>query len=75
MCAVVEPASARDVTVSLPDLPDFGEVSNALRVALDGLANLDAPSARMEFLRLVLSNPIAAVAVSVSAYLIIPKAS
>ena len=29
----------------------------------------------MEFLRLVLSNPIAAVAVSVSAYLVIPKAS
>ena len=75
MCAVVEPASARDVTVSLPDLPDFGEVSTSLRVALDGLSNLEVPSTRMEFLRLVLSNPIAAVAVSVSAYLVIPKAS
>ena len=58
-----DPALAREVTLELPDfdIPDF-EVP-------------DIPTTPMEFLEVVTTNPYAAVAASVAAYLVIPKAA
>ena len=58
-----DPALAREVTLDLPDfdIPDFGVP--------------DIPTSPMEFLEVVTTNPYAAVAASVAAYLVIPKAA
>jgi hypothetical protein len=63
-------AMAREVTLELPDLPDF-DFSN---FGKGDFSDFTVPSSPMEFLRFLLSNPYAAVACSVAAYLVIPKA-
>ena len=58
-----DPALAREVTLELPDfaIPDFDVP--------------DIPTTPLEFLEVVTTNPYAAVAASVAAYLVIPKAA
>ena len=58
-----DPALAREVTLELPDfaIPDFDVP--------------DVPTTPLEFLEVVTTNPYAAVAASVAAYLVIPKAA
>ena len=58
-----DPALAREVTLELPDfaIPDFDVP--------------DVPTTPLEFLEVVTTNPYAAVATSVAAYLVIPKAA
>lgn len=63
-----DPAAARAVTFDIPDIPDnFVE-------ALD-VSNFTIPTSPMDFIRFLLSNPYAAVAASVAAYVVIPKAA
>ena len=58
-----DPALAREVTLELPDfaIPDFDVP--------------DIPTTPLEFLEVVTTNPYAAIAASVAAYLVIPKAA
>lgn len=68
-CVLCHPdaAAAREITLNLPDPPDFD--------AFDFISDFTVPTSPMAFLRFLLSNPYAAVAASVAAYLVIPKAA